>query len=80
MVPFRLARKQPKDYPALGKEAAEAALQDAGLKYGLVEHVVAGYNYGEPTCGQRVAYQLLDAYREKADAADIKRVCERRRS
>ena len=25
---------------------------------------------------QRVAYKLLDAYREKADAADIKRVCE----
>ena len=25
---------------------------------------------------QRVAYQLLYAYREKADAADIKRVCE----
>lgn len=34
------------------------ALADAGIRYDDVEAVVASYCYGEPTCGQRAAYEL----------------------
>ena len=40
----------------MGKEAITMALEDAGLVYHDVQAVVASYCYGEPTCGQRVAY------------------------
>jgi len=40
------------DYPELAKEAVTAALRDARLSYNAVEAVVAGYCYGEPTCGE----------------------------
>jgi sterol carrier protein 2 len=39
------------DYPEMAREAVTAALRDAGLAYTAVEAVVAGYCYGEPTCG-----------------------------
>lgn len=39
------------DYPEMAREAVTAALRDAGLPYTAVEAVVAGYCYGEPTCG-----------------------------
>jgi hypothetical protein len=35
----------------MAKEAVASALGDAGLPYSAVEAVVAGYCYGEPTCG-----------------------------
>ncbi len=46
------------DYPALTKEAGEAALADAGVPYGEVQAAYAGYVYGDSTCGQRAVYQL----------------------
>ena len=46
------------DYVPLAKEAAEAALADAGIAYSLVEQAYVGYVYGESTCGQRVVYEL----------------------
>ncbi|XP_011550701.3 sterol carrier protein 2 [Plutella xylostella] len=46
------------DYPELGKEAAEAALADAGVPYAAVQQAFCGYVYGDSTCGQRVLYQL----------------------
>jgi len=61
ITPFTLARRRRPDldYPELGAAACRAALADAGdLPYAAVDAVVAGYCYGEPTCGQRVAYEL----------------------
>ena len=64
LVPFKLAERRGArasdraDWPELGRAAAQSALSDAGVPYSDVEHLVAGYCYGEPTCGQRVAYQL----------------------
>ncbi len=46
------------DYPALTKEAGEAALADAGVRYDQIEQAFAGYVYGDSTCGQRAVYQL----------------------
>ena len=46
------------DYPDMAKEAAGQALDDAGIPYEEVEQAVAGYVYGESTCGQRAVYQL----------------------
>ena len=43
----------------IGREAAQAALSDAGLPYSCVEAVVASYCYGDPTCGEFVACQRL---------------------
>lgn len=45
-------------YEELGLEAAVKALVDAGINYDEVERAVAGYVYGDSTCGQRVVYQL----------------------
>lgn len=41
-------------FPFTGK----AALEDAKIPYSKVQAVVASYCYGEPTCGQRAAYEL----------------------
>jgi sterol carrier protein 2 len=46
------------DYPALTKEAGEAALADAGVRYDQIEQAFVGYVYGDSTCGQRAVYQL----------------------
>jgi acetyl-CoA acetyltransferase len=46
------------DYPALTREAAEAALADAGVRYEQIQQAFVGYVYGESTCGQRAIYQL----------------------
>lgn len=42
----------------MAKEAGEKALADAGVSYQDIEQVVAGYCYGDTTCGQRAVYQL----------------------
>lgn len=47
-----------KDYDVMGYEAALAAVKDSGVDYKHVEGAVCGYCYGDPTCGQRVVYQL----------------------
>jgi sterol carrier protein 2 len=49
---------QGQDYPEMGKLACERALHDAKISYKDVKTVIAGYNYGDPTCGQRVVYEL----------------------
>src|SRR5205085_11504686 len=46
------------DYPDMAQEAAGQALDDAGIPYDEVEQAVAGYVYGDSTCGQRAVYQL----------------------
>src|SRR5438477_3022592 len=46
------------DYPDMAGEAATQALDDAGIPYEEVDQAVAGYVYGESTCGQRAVYQL----------------------
>jgi len=46
------------DYPDFGLEAGTKALKDAGISYDQVETAVAGFCYGDTTCGQRVLYQL----------------------
>jgi acetyl-CoA acetyltransferase len=45
-------------YFDMAREAGTAALGDAGIEYGLVEQVAAGYVFGPSTCGQRAAYEL----------------------
>ncbi|KAL8277963.1 hypothetical protein RQP46_009595 [Phenoliferia psychrophenolica] len=46
------------DYPELAVEAATKSLLDAGVNYDDVEYAVAGYCYGDSTCGQRALYAL----------------------
>lgn len=58
MTKFSLSGKSKGDWPEYGCEAAAAALRDAGIKYSDVQAAVAGYCYGDPTCGQRVVYGL----------------------
>eukprot|EP00026_Physarum_polycephalum_P009200 Phypoly_transcript_09314.p1 GENE.Phypoly_transcript_09314~~Phypoly_transcript_09314.p1 ORF type:complete len:428 (+),score=42.58 Phypoly_transcript_09314:61-1344(+) len=57
MTKFTKPMSGNKDYPEMGKEAITNALKDAQIPYKLIEAAVAGYCYGEPTCGQRVVYQ-----------------------
>jgi acetyl-CoA acetyltransferase len=46
------------DYHVMAAKAAKAALADAGVAYKEIEQVVAGYVYGDSTCGQRAAYEV----------------------
>ncbi|KAH8357062.1 hypothetical protein KR200_009488 [Drosophila serrata] len=45
-------------YPDFAKEAITKALQDAGIKFEEVQQAVAGYVYGDSTCGQRAIYEV----------------------
>lgn len=45
-------------YPDFAREAITKALQDAGIKYEEVQQAVAGYVYGDSTCGQRAIYEV----------------------
>ncbi|XP_017117048.1 sterol carrier protein 2 [Drosophila elegans] len=45
-------------YPDFAKEAITKALQDAGIKFEEVQQAVAGYVYGDSTCGQRAIYDV----------------------
>ncbi len=58
MTPFSKPGTKEGDYPDWAKEAGTAALQDAGIDYGLVEEAYAGYCYGDSTAGQRAVYGL----------------------
>lgn len=46
------------DYPDMAQEAARRALDDARVEYSKVQQAVAGYCFGESTCGQRALYGL----------------------
>ena len=46
------------DYPDMVREAGTQALDDAGLSYPHVQHVAAGYCFGDTTAGQRAVYEL----------------------
>lgn len=51
-------RREDFDYPQMVKECVEQALKDAGISYKSIEQAVAGYCYGDSTCGQRALYQF----------------------
>eukprot|EP00295_Goniomonas_pacifica_P048134 CAMPEP_0175923530 /NCGR_PEP_ID=MMETSP0108-20121206/14619_1 /TAXON_ID=195067 ORGANISM="Goniomonas pacifica, Strain CCMP1869" /NCGR_SAMPLE_ID=MMETSP0108 /ASSEMBLY_ACC=CAM_ASM_000204 /LENGTH=431 /DNA_ID=CAMNT_0017246535 /DNA_START=8 /DNA_END=1303 /DNA_ORIENTATION=- len=57
MTKFVQAGKGP-DFFVMSKEAASMALADAKLDYSRIQQAVVGYNYGDPTCGQRAVYEL----------------------
>jgi len=46
------------DYPDMAEEAGKKALADAGIDYSEIEQAVAGYCYGDSTCGERAVYTL----------------------
>jgi acetyl-CoA acetyltransferase len=46
------------DYHVMAANAARTALKDAGVEYGAIDQVFAGYVYGDSTCGQRAVYEL----------------------
>ncbi len=46
------------DYPDMAEEAGRKALADAGIAYSEIEQAVAGYCYGDSTCGERAVYTL----------------------
>lgn len=52
------AKMKEKGYADEAAEAANTALAESGLAYSDVEAVVAGYVYGDSTCGQAAAYRL----------------------
>jgi acetyl-CoA acetyltransferase len=58
MTKFEKPGSRDWDYPDMAKESGTKALEDAGIPYEDVEQAVAGYVYGESTCGQRAVYQL----------------------
>jgi len=46
------------EYFVMASQAIRAALVDAGIEYERVQQAVAGYVYGDSTCGQRAVYEL----------------------
>jgi acetyl-CoA acetyltransferase len=58
MTKFEKPGRRQWDYPDMVKEAASAALTDAGIAYDVIEQVTVGYVYGESTSGQRAVYEL----------------------
>ena len=46
------------DYHVMAANAARTALKDAGVEYGDIDQVFAGYVYGDSTCGQRAVSPL----------------------
>lgn len=57
MTKFQVPGKGP-DYPEMVEEAGKKALQDTGIDFKLVQQAVAGYCFGESTCGQKGIYKL----------------------
>src|SRR5882724_11538848 len=58
MTKFEKPGSREWDYPDMGRAAGAMALTDAGIDYSNVEHAIAGYVYGDSTCGQAALYQL----------------------
>jgi acetyl-CoA acetyltransferase len=46
------------EYDVMAARAAQAAIKDAGVAYGDIQQVYAGYVFGESTCGQRAVYSV----------------------
>ena len=57
MVPFAKPG-QSEDYNVMAAKAIKAALADGGVEYSEVEQAVAGYVFGDSTCGQRAVYDV----------------------
>jgi acetyl-CoA acetyltransferase len=57
MIPFAKPGAHP-PYPAMAAQAVNAALEDAGVGYELIQQAYAGYVYGDSTSGQRALYQV----------------------
>jgi acetyl-CoA acyltransferase len=58
MTPFAKPGTKDGDYPDWALEAAQKALDDAGVPYDSVQQAYAGYCYGASTSGQRALYGL----------------------
>jgi acetyl-CoA acetyltransferase len=58
MTKFERPGSREWDYPDIGMEASQKALDDAGIPYDAVESAFVGYCYGDTTCGQRMLYGL----------------------
>ena len=58
MTKFEKPGRREWDYPDMVKESATKALEDAGVDYDEIEHVCAGWVYGDSTAGQRAVYEL----------------------
>lgn len=58
MTPFSKPGTKQGDYPDWAREAGTMALDDAHIRYELIEHAFAGYVYGDSTAGQRAIYEL----------------------
>jgi len=57
MIPFvKPSAAQP--YTVMGPQAVRLALENAGVSYGQIQQVYAGFVYGDSTCGQRVVYEV----------------------
>jgi sterol carrier protein 2 len=46
------------EYDVMATKAAHAAIKDAGIAYGDIQQVYAGYVFGDSTCGQRAVYSV----------------------
>lgn len=46
------------EYNVMATKAARAALEDARVGYDAIEQAVAGYVFGDSTCGQRAIYDV----------------------
>ena len=57
MVPFKKPG-QSDPYDIMGQNAARAALQDAGISYGMIEQAYCGYVYGDSCAGQAALYHV----------------------
>jgi acetyl-CoA acetyltransferase len=58
MTKFEKPGSKQWDYPDMAEEAGTKALADAGVAYTEIEQAVAGYCYGDSTCGERAVYTL----------------------
>ncbi|MFF6774684.1 lipid-transfer protein [Streptomyces sp. NPDC012637] len=58
MTKFEKPETRDWQYWDMAKEAGTAALDDAGIPYGLVQQVPVGYCFQASTAGQRAAYEL----------------------
>ncbi len=57
MIPFTKPG-QSENYDVMGAQAARLALADAGVDYAQVQQAMAGYVYGDSTCGQKALYRV----------------------
>lgn len=57
LEPFATPSKS-RSYDEIGEGAIVSALADAGVEFGDIEQIYAGYVYGDSTSGQNVAYRV----------------------